>query len=174
MTPDAPDRPTTVTLDELRDRLAWLRAIALIATEHVGRWAGDTGDDALAPTYAAWSQHLSWYAELVERRDPVIPHLQRPDLEARTDAARRALDHLDQRLAAAVDDTARIAVLNEGVRVPMIVELRRWQVDLSAGLDGPTDRLIALVLSDLERDRDTARDTAHDTDRDTAGLMAER
>ena len=144
------------TLSEVRARLVWWRASALIASQQLGRWITETSTASLAPVYAAWSQHQSRIVALVEDRYPVIPHVAEIDLEAETDAARRDLAGLADRLGAAHDDAARLQAFIEVVVEPMIAAAHDWAAATPAAVDAPTHRLIATVIAGLERDRDEA------------------
>lgn len=141
------------TLSEVRARLVWWRASALIASEQLGRWITETSTASLAPVYAAWSQHQSLIVALVEDRYPVIPDVAEIDLEAETDAARRDLADLAGRLGTAHDDAARLHAFIDVVVEPMIAAAHDWAAATPAAVDAPTHRLIATLRAGLERDR---------------------
>ena len=141
------------TLGELRARLVWWRAGALIASQQLGRWITETSTASLAPVYAAWSQHQSRIVAMVEDRYPVIPHVAEIDLEVETDAARRDLTGFADRLGTAHDDEARLTAVIEAVLEPMIAAARDWSTVTPAAVDAPTRRLIVTLIAGLERDR---------------------
>ncbi len=141
------------TLAELRVRLVWWRARSLIVSEQVGRWITETSTAALAPIYAAWSQHHSRIVESVEDRYPVIPHVSEIDLEAETAAAVAESGDLAERLAGAHDDATRLDAFIDAAANPMIAAAHDWLAVTPPRVDAPTYRLITGLIDDLERDR---------------------
>ncbi len=155
-TPSANPSNTSSTLADLRHRLVWWRARALIVSEQVGRWITETSSAPLAPVYAAWSQHQSRIVEAVEDRYPVIPHVSEIDLEAETATAMADTGDLAERLAGAHDDDARINAFIDAVLEPMLAAAHDWLAITPPAVDAPTHRLITVLIDDLERDRAAA------------------
>lgn len=141
----------------LTSRVIAYRALDLALFEIVGGWITSGGSGLVRARAAAWSQHHAWHAELWAGRLPLTPLLDdaaRPVPGESSDGDRHAV--LASLLDSATAEGDRIAVYAHGVLAALDDALEAHRVAIDPALDGPTARVLDLVLADVRRDRATA------------------
>jgi hypothetical protein len=132
-------------------RHAW---VEMRLFEILGRWSGTVAQPRARALLASHSHHHAWHAELWNGLLPAVPHLAVAELVApdEADAALIAgLDALDEVGTDDADPRLR-AVYREAL--PHLVRTYSGHLDLTTPVtDGPTIRVLRLVLADLDRDR---------------------
>jgi hypothetical protein len=164
--------PVAETLELSARRVGRHAWVEMRLFEILGRWSGTVNQPRAQALLASHSHHHAWHAELWNGLLPAVPHLAVPELVApdEADAVLIArLDALDQdgttRDGTTQNDTedadangsddadARLrAVYREAL--PHLVRTYSGHLDLTTPVtDGPTIRVLRLVLADLDRDR---------------------
>lgn len=158
--------PRSDSIAGLTARVIAYRSVELALFEIIGGWI-TTGSSGLVRAHAAaWSQHHAWHAELWAGRLPRTPLLDAADRPVdATDAARHtALTSLFDPASA---DGDRISLYAHGALAALDEALSAHLAAIDPALDGPTIRVLDLVLADVRRDRATAgslADTLGDPD----------
>lgn len=145
--------PRSDSIAGLTSRVIAYRSVDLALFGIIGGWITTGGSGLVRAHAAAWSQHHAWHAELWTGRLPLTPLLDDADRAVHGDDAASALTSLFGPTSA---DGDRIALYAHGVLATLddVLEAHRAAIDPS--LDGPTARVLDLVLADVRRDRATA------------------
>jgi hypothetical protein len=132
---------SVLTITELGDVCARLRARSLDLFEATGGWVATTEPGELQRRFATATHRHAWHAELWADRCPAIPPIDLDELTARHRTRRPDVDP-DHRL-----ETYR-AQLDE-----LVSELDSLEARVDPELDPSTEQVITLVRSDLCRMR---------------------
>ncbi|HEX6420577.1 MAG TPA: hypothetical protein VFZ77_18900 [Acidimicrobiales bacterium] len=117
----------------------------------LGGWSGTVGEPRSRALLAATSRHHAWHAELWRDLLPDLPHLPADDLVAPDDAGAGIVARLEA--VDAGEGAATLAAVRE-VALPGLAARYAAHLARTAPLaDGPTIRVLHLVLADVERDR---------------------
>lgn len=143
-----------MTITELARRIARWRALEYAAARTLGEWIPVVDPPGLRPVLAGWSEHFAWHVSLWDDRAPAVIGV---DLLGDLPAG-GSTTVVDVDIAAGVDGL--ISVLMAEVWQPLIDELSGLAAVTDPRLDGPTVRVVDLVLADLRRDLDAARSVA--------------
>ena len=143
-----------MTITELARRIARWRALEYAAARALGEWIPVVDPPGLRPVLAAWAEHFAWHVNLWDDRTPEVIGVDLlGDLPAGGSTTVADVD-----VAAGVDGL--IPILMTEVWEPLIDELSGVAAVTDPRLDGPTIRVVELVLADLRRDLYTARSVA--------------
>jgi hypothetical protein len=135
-------------------RHAWIETRLF---ELVGRWSGTVVDPRARALFGRQSHHHAWHAELWHGLLPALPHLPASGLVVPDEASARlaaTLVDLDDRTDPAADDgvAARLDAVY-GVALPQLVGSYTDHLEHTTVVaDGPTTRVLRLVLADLADD----------------------
>lgn len=141
-----------MTIADLARRIADWGALEYAAARLLGEWIPVVDPPRLRPVLAGWADHFAWHVSLWDSRAPAITGV---DLVAGSPPDRPipVVDH-----AGGVE--ALISALANEYWEPLIDELDTVAAGIDRRLDGPTARVIDLVLTDLRRDLAEARSVA--------------
>jgi len=122
--------------------------------EILGGWSGTVGEPRIRALLAATSRHHAWRAQLWRDLLPDLPHLPAADLVVPDDAGASIVARLEA--TDATDAAATLAAAAE-VALPALAERYTDHLARTAAIaDGPTIRVLHLVLADVGRDRAAA------------------
>lgn len=148
----------TETIERSGQRIGRHAWIEMRLFEVLGRWAGTVVDPRARALFGRQSHHHAWHAELWHDLLPALPHLPAAELVVPDEASAELLATLgdvDERTDPASDDgvTARLDVVY-GVALPHLVDCYTDHLERTTVVaDGPTTRVLRLVLADLADDR---------------------
>lgn len=147
---------------------AWVAARLFEVT---GRWSTTVDDPRARVRLGVASRRYGWHAELWHGLLPSVPHLGVDDLVAPDDLAPllAEIDELDTSGGDAADgdadtgdagtgtgtghaDTVKLATFADRVLPAVIDDLERHRAVTTPVTDGPTIRVLTLVLADLRAD----------------------
>lgn len=140
--------PSTLTLEESARRLGHARWIELQLFEALGGWVHDVRQPWLKRYLAEHSAQAAWHADLFEGRLPALAHLDAASLTTpASEGVRSAITAL--REPTGDDPTIERLVGAYRVLIPRrIAECTLHRNHTSAITDGPTARVLSLVLHD--------------------------
>lgn len=148
----------TETIERSGQRIGRHAWIEMRLFEVLGRWSGSVVEPQARALFARQSHHHAWHAELWHDLLPALPHLPAAELVAPDDAAAQlvaALGDMDGSTEPASDDgvAARLDAVY-GVALPQLVDSYTDHLEHTTVIaDGPTTRVLRLVLADLADDR---------------------
>lgn len=119
--------------------------------EVTGRWSTTVDDPRARAWLGAASRRYGWHAELWHGLLPAVPHLAVDELVAPPDELAPLMAELDG--LDADRDAALLADAADRVLATVIDELERHRAVTTPVADGPTLRVLTLVLADLHADR---------------------
>jgi hypothetical protein len=146
--------PVAETLEQSARRVGRHAWVEMRLFEILGRWSGTVSQPRAQALFGSHSHHHAWHAELWNGLLPAVPHLAVPELVAPDEADAVLIAGLDALDEAGTDDAdSRLrAVYREAL--PHLVRAYSGHLDLTTPVtDGPTIRVLRLVLADLDRDR---------------------
>ncbi len=147
----------TETIERSGQRIGRHAWIEMRLFEVLGRWSGSVVDPQARALFARQSHHHAWHAELWHDLLPALPHLPASRLVVPDEASARlaaTLGDVDERTDPATDDgvAARLAAVY-GVALPRLVDSYDDHLEHTTVVaDGPTTRVLRLVLADLADD----------------------
>lgn len=132
---------------------AWVAARLFEVT---GRWSTTVDDPRARVQLGVASRRYGWHAELWHELLPAVPHLAADELVGPPEHLApllAELDGLDAGDDAGEDaDVAKLTALVDRVLPAVIDDLAGHRALTTAVTDGPTVRVLALVLADLRAD----------------------
>lgn len=135
-------------LDVTARSFAAHRCAELALSELLGQWATDPETNPLAaPTLAALCHHHAWHGELFAARIPSVAQVD--DVVAPGEIHELLAQ---ARSSASLHD--RLAVVHGRVLPALIEGYERQRATIDPRVDGPSARVLTLVLRDLTDDRD--------------------
>lgn len=133
-------------------RLGHQRWLHLQLFELLGGWATDTTltpEAHLQPMFAAHCHHHAWHAELIAAR---LPELDEVDTAALTVPADAEVQQLLATARAAAGTAERLACVYEAIYPLLTADVTAHLQEIDPRTDGPTARVLTLVLRDLQAD----------------------
>jgi hypothetical protein len=154
------------TIEQAGRRVGGHAWVAARLFEMTGRWSTSVDDPRARAWLGAASRRYGWHAELWHGLLPAVPHLAVDELVSPPDVLAPLLAELDglDGLAGAEDAdragsdapvdgrTARLADLTDRVLEAAIDELEQHRDVTTPISDGPTLRVLSLVLADMPAD----------------------
>jgi hypothetical protein len=147
----------TETIERSGQRIGRHAWIEMRLFEVLGRWSGTVVDSRARALFARQSHHHAWHAELWHDLLPALPHLPASGLVVPDEASAElaaTLGELDERTDPAADDgvAARLHAVY-GVALPQLIDDYTDHLEHTTVVaDGPTTRVLRLVLADLADD----------------------
>ena len=139
--------PTVLDMQENARRLGHQRWLHLQLFELLGGWAADTPEAHLRQVFAAHCHHHAWHAQLIADRLPKIDEL---DTETLTVPADASVQQMVAQARAAATTADRVALVYGTIHPRLISELAAHLHAVDPRTDGPTARVLTLVLRDLQ------------------------
>lgn len=148
----------TETIERSGQRIGHHAWVEMRLFEVLGRWSGTVVDPQARALFARQSRHHAWHAGLWHDLLPALPHLPAAELVSPDDASARLvadLGEMDASSDPASDDgvAARLDAVY-GAALPQLVDGYTDHLEHTSVIaDGPTTRVLRLVLADLADDR---------------------
>ena len=136
-------------------RLGHQRWLHLQLFELLGGWAADPADRAdpadvhLRPVFAAHCHHHAWHAQLIAERLPEIDELDTHTLTVPADAQ---VQQWVAQAHAATTTAQRVAAVYGAIVPRLVADVTAHLQAIDPRTDGPTARVLTLVLRDLQAD----------------------
>ena len=141
--------PSALGIRATAQRLGHYRWVEQRLFEVLGEWATTVNEAAVSTRLGVHCHHHAWHADLWRDRIPVIPDVSPDAVTVPTSAAFAGF--VDE--VVAPTDTLERLVGVYRVLVPHLIDACRAHLAATnATTDGPTARVLALVLRDLEHD----------------------
>ena len=146
------------TIEASGQRIGQRAWVEMRLFETLGAWSGAVADPRARALLATQSHHHAWHAELWHELLPALPHLPAADLVAPAEGDSEMVASLAALDPAAGEsepgDAARLAAVYEEAMPRLRAAYEDHLERATAVTDGPTIRVLRLVLADLTEDTD--------------------
>jgi hypothetical protein len=142
------------TIEQSARRIGHHAWVEMRLFELLGRWSGTVPEPRAQALFASHSRHHAWHTELWHSLLPVVPHLAAVDLVAPDEADAALIASLEALDEGDAPGTARQLTAVYREVLPHLDRSLRAHLDVATPVtDGPTMRVLRMVLADIDQDR---------------------